>query len=112
MRKPGNAPGTERDELTALRARVAELELQLAASDVQYQDLIADPQKEVRRVYDFIGLQLSAETEATMQRWMRENVQSKHGVHDYKLEDFGLDRKSLDPHFEPYRARYGVATES
>jgi hypothetical protein len=80
--------------------------------DVLYQDVVADPLKEVRRVYDFIGLELESETEAAMQRWMRNNAQTKHGVHDYQLEDFGLDRTSLDPHFEAYRARYGVPVES
>ena len=39
MSEPGKAPGNRRDELTALRGRVAELERQLAAFDVEYQDL-------------------------------------------------------------------------
>ena len=79
--------------------------------DVLYQDVIADPIKEVRRVYDFIGLDLTAEREATMQRWIRDNAQRKHGVHSYRLEDFGLDREQLDPHFEAYRDRFGVPIE-
>ncbi len=39
MSEPGKAPGRERDELTELRAKVAELERRLAAFDVRYQDL-------------------------------------------------------------------------
>ncbi|MBW2271160.1 MAG: sulfotransferase [Deltaproteobacteria bacterium] len=80
--------------------------------DVIYQDVVADPLKEVRRVYDFIGFELEAETEATMQHWLRNNSQTKHGVHDYRLEDFGLDRERLAPHFEAYRFRYGIPTEA
>ncbi|MCP4035491.1 MAG: sulfotransferase [bacterium] len=80
--------------------------------DVLYQDVVADPVKQVRRVYDFIGFDLDAGTEATMQQWLRDNSQTKHGVHAYRLEDFGLDRASLDPHFRAYRERYEVPTES
>jgi len=80
--------------------------------DVLYQDVVADPLKEVRRVYDFIGLELEPETEAIMQLWLRNNTQTKHGVHGYRLEDFGLDRESLDPHFEAYRSQYGVPVEA
>ena len=62
----------------------------------------------MRRVYDFIGLDVAPETETAMQRWLVANSQTRHGVHRYQLEDFGLDRASLDPHFEAYRERFGV----
>ena len=76
--------------------------------DVLYQDVMEDPLKEVRRVYDFIGLELSPETEQSMRQWLATHGQTKHGVHSYQLEDFGLDRARLDPYFEAYRERFGV----
>jgi hypothetical protein len=79
--------------------------------DVLYQDVVSDPLKQVRRVYDFLGLDLTPETEAAMQRWRSENRQTKHGTHQYSLEDFGLDRAALDPKFETYRERFGVPSE-
>ena len=79
--------------------------------DVLYQDLVQDPFKEVRRIYDFIGVELAPETEATMRQWHTANSQTKHGVHSYRLEDFGLERTRLDPHFEAYRERFGVPAE-
>ena len=79
--------------------------------DVLYQDVVADPLKEVRRVFEFIGLDLTAETETSMQRWLADNSQSKHGVHSYQLSDFGLNRSMLDRHFEPYRNHFGVPIE-
>jgi hypothetical protein len=79
--------------------------------DVLYQDVVADPLKQVRRVYDFIGLDLSPEIEATMERWRSENSQTKHGTHRYRLEDFGLDREGLDPRFAAYREQFGVPIE-
>jgi hypothetical protein len=79
--------------------------------DVLYQDVVADPLKEVRRVYDFIGLDLTPESEAAMQRWRVENRQTKHGTHHYQLEDFGLSRSGIDPNFEAYREKFGVPIE-
>jgi predicted TIM-barrel fold metal-dependent hydrolase len=79
--------------------------------DVLYQDVVADPLKEVRRVFDFIGLDLPPASEAAMQRWLADNRQTKHGIHHYELSDFGLDRSMLDPNFEAYRSRFGVPIE-
>lgn len=79
--------------------------------DVLYQDVVADPLKQIRRVYDFIGQDLTPETEAAMQQWRAEHSQTKHGTHRYRLEDFGLDRSTLDPKFEAYRERFGVPIE-
>jgi hypothetical protein len=79
--------------------------------DVAYADTLADPLKEIRRIYDFLGLSLAPETEASMQRWLAANPQDKRGVHRYRLEDFGLDRAELDRRFEPYRSRFGVSRE-
>jgi hypothetical protein len=79
--------------------------------DVLYQDVVADPMKQVRRVYDFVGLDLEVSTEAAMQSWLHDNAQTKHGVHHYRLEDFGLTREQLDPQFRAYRTRFGVPVE-
>jgi hypothetical protein len=79
--------------------------------DVQYADVLADPLKQMRRIYDFLGLALAPETEASMQRWIAANPQNKHGVHRYRLEDFGLDGEALGPRFEAYRTRFGVGRE-
>ena len=74
--------------------------------DVAYGNLVADPLKEMRRIYDFIGLALTPETERTMQRWIAGNPQNKHGVHRYRLEDFGYTEEGLRQDFTEYRSRY------
>jgi len=79
--------------------------------DVAYADLLADPLKETRRIYDFLGMSVLPSTEASMQRWIAANPQNKRGVHRYRLEDFGLDRAQLERRFEPYRQRFGVTGE-
>jgi hypothetical protein len=79
--------------------------------DVAYTDLLADPLAQIRRIYEFLGPPLAPATEAAMQRWLAANPQNKRGVHRYRLEDFGLDRAQLERSFEPYRRRFGVASE-
>ncbi len=94
------------------RAMAAREELPASSFiDVQYQDLVADPMKEIRRIYDFLGLALTADTEGKMQSWRTSNPQNKHGVHHYRLEDFGLDREELRRDFAPYRARFRIDEE-
>jgi hypothetical protein len=79
--------------------------------DVAYADLVADPLKQVRRIYDFADLSLSGETEAAMQAWIAGNPQDKHGHHRYQLEDFGLDRGRLEELFDPYCRRFDGARD-
>jgi hypothetical protein len=80
--------------------------------DVHYADLMADPMKEVRRIYDFLDYELDDETLATMDAFRRQNPKDKRGVHSYGPEDFGLTRDQLDADFESYRDAHGVAREA
>jgi hypothetical protein len=79
--------------------------------DVHFADLVADPLKEVRRLYDFLGYDLHPETLEVMNAYRRENPKDKRGVHHYRPEAFGLTREQLDRDFAPYRNHYGVARE-
>jgi hypothetical protein len=76
--------------------------------DVAYDGLLADPMKQVRRIYDFIGCGLAPETEQAMEVWRANNRQDRHGVHRYELSDFGLVREELDARFTPYCERFDV----
>jgi hypothetical protein len=79
--------------------------------DVPYAALVADPMKEIRRIYDFLSLALSPQTERSMQAFLARNPQGKHGVHRYRLEDFGMDRDTLAGEFAPYRDRFDIPEE-
>jgi len=80
--------------------------------DVHYADLMADPMKEVRRIYDFLEIDLEEETLAKMNRFRGSNPKDNRGAHRYRPEDFGLDPKQLDRDFASYRDHYGIARES
>jgi sulfotransferase family protein len=74
-------------------------------TDVDFADAVADPIGQVTRVYDAIGLPLTAHAEAAMRRWLvdrpRETARSP-----YAASDFGLDDAQIDERFARYDARF------
>ncbi len=80
--------------------------------DVHYADLMADPTKQVRRIYDFLGYDLLPETIEAMNGYRGRNPKDKRGAHRYGPEAFGLSREQLDRDFAPYREHYGIERES
>ncbi|MBN2496846.1 MAG: sulfotransferase [Deltaproteobacteria bacterium] len=79
--------------------------------DVLYYDLVRDPGAELRRVYAFLGAEISPQAQAAMRRWTERNPQHKHGRHHYRLDDFGLDRDEVEAAFADYRARFAIPHE-
>jgi len=90
------------------RARDADPARERRFLDVDYRDLTADPVGTVRRIYDFFEVELSAEAEARMRRFLASNPKGKHGEHRYSLEEFGIDRAVEARRFRPYCERFGV----
>ena len=57
---------------------------------MEFDDFQADPMREVRRIYDRFGIELSGEAEAAMRAWVAENRKGRHGAHAYSAEEYGL----------------------
>lgn len=76
--------------------------------DLHYRDLVADPIECVRHVYARFGLELTAEAERRMQRFLEDNRRDKHGVHRYTPEMFGLERRDTSRRFDAYCERFGI----
>ena len=76
--------------------------------DVQFLDTVKRPLEVVRRIYEFIGWQITPEAEAAMRAWLAEDEKSHGagGAHDYSPEAFGLTPDQLKRDFAPYRERY------
>ena len=53
-------------------------------------------------------LGLSAERLARVGDWLRTEVQHRHGVHRYRLSDFGLAERDVDRALEHYRETFRV----
>lgn len=76
--------------------------------DVDYRELVSDPLRSIRSLYDRLGQLLSAETEIRMREWLHNNPQNKHGRHRYTLEEFSLDRELIHHRFSGYIDRFGL----
>ena len=63
--------------------------------DVHHRDLIADPMREVRRVYEFVGAELTPSVERTIGDWQVANRSGAQGAHHYTAEQFGLTTEQI-----------------
>ena len=79
--------------------------------DVSYYDLLQDPMAPVRRIYEFAGLALTPQALAAMDDSRKRNVQNRHGVHHYRLEDFGLSKAQIHRDYAAYREHFQIPEE-
>jgi hypothetical protein len=70
--------------------------------DVTYDDLVADPLGEVRRLYAVAGLLLTSTAQQRMERWLDRHHRRRRPRHPYDLARFGLDRATVDARFRAY----------
>ena len=77
--------------------------------DVAFEDLLRDPLAIVRSIYARFGLALQRDVVDRMQRFLDDNQRHSHGVHQYTLEQFGLDKAMIDERFGAYINRFIAA---
>jgi hypothetical protein len=80
--------------------------------DVHHRELVADPMGTVRRIYEWVGLDLTPESEAAIAAWNDENRSGSHGTHRYTAEEFGLSAGQLRADFDTYVRHFDVELES
>jgi len=74
--------------------------------DIWYLDVLRDPLKEVRRIYDLVGLEFTVEAEKCMRQWTIDHARDKRPVHHYTLEEFGYTKEGIERDFAEYRERF------
>jgi Sulfotransferase family len=79
--------------------------------DMHFRDFIRDEIGMVRQIYAHFDIELSAEAEARMRRFLAANPKDKHGAHHYSLADAGLDVATERARYCPYQERYRIASE-
>jgi hypothetical protein len=79
--------------------------------DVHHRDLIADPMRELHRVYDFVGCELTPVVEQALLDWQVENRSGAHGTHRYTPEQFGLRADELRSDYDFYVKHFDIALE-
>ena len=67
---------------------------------------LSRPLEEIQRLYDFVGVDLTPEARAEMERWRDMNRREARPTHQYTLEEYGFTEEGLKNTFREYRERY------
>lgn len=79
--------------------------------DVHHRDLAGEPRATVRRIYDWLGLDLDPEVEQTIVDWQDANRVGAQGTHRYTAEQYGLSAAQIRSDYDFYIRRFDVALE-
>ena len=79
--------------------------------DLYHDDFVADPWRSIEQLYALRGMTLQAESRGRMQAWLDNHPRGKHGVHRYRLEDYGITRGEVEALFASYMQRYDVTLD-
>jgi len=96
----------------SLRARQQGLIPAEQVLDLQFRDFITRPMETVRRVYDFLAIELSDEAASRMQAHLDENPSDKYGKHSHRFSDTGLRSEEWRERYRTYCEYFDVALES
>ncbi len=84
--------------------RHLDLRPDLAICDVPFGEVTGPVEPLVRRVWDWLGMELSPTSLARMESWDAANQPGKFGRHSYALADYGLSRDGIAQAFARYMA--------
>ena len=70
--------------------------------DVLFDEFARDQMAVVESIYARFGWQLRAEDRARMERFLREEPQGKHGVHEYSLAQIGVTSAEIEREYASY----------
>ena len=74
--------------------------------DIAFGDLLQDPMQIVRQIYERFELPLGHDVVIQMQDFLGKNKRHNHGVHNYTLDQFGLNESMIDQRFGDYIERF------
>ena len=80
--------------------------------DVHHRELVQDPMGTVRRVYEFLELELVPSVEQTISDWQQANGSGVHGAHHYTAEQFGLSAEQIRSDYDFYLQHFDIEVES
>jgi hypothetical protein len=125
MLRQGTSPNADpitigRDMLELVRHhvdRLVEFDIAQAAAGssslvhVDYYRLVDEPEAVMPEVFAGIDLDWTPEVEQRIRTWREENPKGKRGTHEYRLDDYGLDRATVAEAFANYTERFDIPSE-
>ena len=79
--------------------------------DVYHRQLVADPKGTIRRIYEWLDLELTPTVERTILEWQEANRVGASGTHRYTAEQYGLRTDQIRSDYDFYIRRFDVALE-
>ena len=81
---------------------------------MHYQRFVANPIREIKRLYEFLGQTLPGGVEAAMDVAIsvHDERRAAVGPNRYSLEQFGLTADRLPPIFNDYVRQFGIEREA
>jgi hypothetical protein len=79
--------------------------------DIGFGDMQVDPIGAVRRLYEWLGEELTPVAGGRMAEWWDANSRERQGARRYNAEEFGLDTDALRARFRFYTERFNVPAD-
>lgn len=76
--------------------------------DIHFAPFQKDPFPTIEKLYEHLGEEFTPEARERMAAWRRDTPRDKHGIHEYRPEEFGLDVAELRERFRFYSDRFTV----
>ena len=76
--------------------------------DIRLKDLRRDPRGTLKQMYEHFDIERDDARLDLLEVTAGSKPTQQHGVHDYSIEEFGLDPEQVRERFAAYRARFGV----
>jgi hypothetical protein len=95
------------EQAIAARARIGDDRFH----DVHHRELIADPMRVVRGVYEFLGYELTRSVERAIADYQHQNRSGARGTHSYTAEQFGLTEAQLRDDYRFYTDHFDIDVE-
>ncbi len=78
---------------------------------VDYYRLVDAPEAVMPGVFEAIDLDWTPEVDERIRAWRAENPKGRRGTHEYRLDDYGLDRATVAEAFAGYIERFAIPSE-
>jgi hypothetical protein len=74
--------------------------------DIVHAEFYRDPMGVLKRIYGFIGMEITNEVRACFAKRIRDRPELSHGVHRYDIADYGMTEAQVREPFTDYIQRY------
>jgi len=72
---------------------------------------VGDPKGTIRRIYEWLDLELTPAVEQTILDWQEANRMGAQGTHHYTAEQYGLTTDQIRSDYDFYIRHFDVAVE-